>query len=439
MKRLFYLAFISTVAVDMFAGVSITGARSIEVTPAASTGLSAIYVVEDAAAASIVYQSSGTDAVAWQRYSNLGGGYAEDVANVEHDGNTYTFKAESSDMGYIITDGSKQTCIWVVNYANHDYQVKSLSVTESDCDRVYLSATPGADEIVYYTITGRREVLDRGITLSYNTLEYSEDDEVYNSVEVSRDLESLSSTISVDAPFCDTDFQLSPDRFQREWGFGETVTSASFTATAVEARTSASQTVRESENEQQVETDGLGGSAPCEVEFKAAVTDAAIYRKWEVSTSADFENVLYSYDSLDFTFTFTDAGSTYVRFVANNSAGSCEYVGDVYTVSIGESRLDCPNAFSPGASEGVNDEWRVSYRSIVAFECNIFNRHGHKLCTLTDPSQGWDGKTGGKVVPSGVYFYVINARGADGKVYKLSGDINVINSRTGTQSSATVE
>ena len=96
-------------------------------------------------------------------------------------------------------------------------------------------------------------------------------------------------------------------------------------------------------------------------------------------------------------------------------------------ITIGESVLECPNAFSPQGSEGINDEWRVSYRSIVEFQCWIFNRWGVEICHLTDPSQGWDGKYKGKYVKSGVYFYVIEARGADGKEYKLSGDINILN------------
>ena len=79
----------------------------------------------------------------------------------------------------------------------------------------------------------------------------------------------------------------------------------------------------------------------------------------------------------------------------------------------------------------------MSYKSIVSFHCEIFNRWGQKLCTLTDPSQGWDGKYGGKVVGPGVYFYVIKARGADGKDYKLSGDINVIGSRRNTSPGTT--
>ena len=33
---------------------------------------------------------------------------------------------------------------------------------------------------------------------------------------------------------------------------------------------------------------------------------------------------------------------------------------------------------------------------------------------------------GGKLVPAGVYYYVIKATGADGKKYDLSGDINIV-------------
>ena len=67
-----------------------------------------------------------------------------------------------------------------------------------------------------------------------------------------------------------------------------------------------------------------------------------------------------------------------------------------------------------------------SNKSIISFECHIFNRWGQQMAHLTDPSQGWDGKSNGKTVPAGVYFYVIRAEGADGKQYKLSGDINVV-------------
>ncbi|MDE7392879.1 MAG: gliding motility-associated C-terminal domain-containing protein, partial [Muribaculaceae bacterium] len=108
-----------------------------------------------------------------------------------------------------------------------------------------------------------------------------------------------------------------------------------------------------------------------------------------------------------------------------------------FEVNIGASKLLCPNAFSPGDQNGVNDIWKVSYSSLTSFECDIFNRWGVHIIKLTDPSQGWDGRYRGKLVESGVYYYVIRARGTDGVDYKLSGDINVINYSIRSKNSTT--
>ncbi|MDE5795706.1 MAG: gliding motility-associated C-terminal domain-containing protein, partial [Muribaculaceae bacterium] len=104
------------------------------------------------------------------------------------------------------------------------------------------------------------------------------------------------------------------------------------------------------------------------------------------------------------------------------------------TVTIGDSELLCPNAFSPN-DDGVNDIWKISYRSLLEFKCWIFDRTGKQLYHYTDPSGGWDGTYRGKKVKPGVYYYVIQAAGSDGKKYKKSGDINIIRYRGGTGSS----
>ena len=57
----------------------------------------------------------------------------------------------------------------------------------------------------------------------------------------------------------------------------------------------------------------------------------------------------------------------------------------------------------------------------------MFNRWGLEMAHLTHPSRGWDGRYKGKLVPSGVYYYVITATGTDGQEYKLAGDINILN------------
>ena len=42
------------------------------------------------------------------------------------------------------------------------------------------------------------------------------------------------------------------------------------------------------------------------------------------------------------------------------------------------------------------------------------------------PDQGWDGKYRGKYVDPGVYYYVIEAKGANNKKMKLKGHINIL-------------
>lgn len=418
-------------ALPSMAQLTFTGVRhpAISVDAEASTGLEAIYVVSDAEGAMASYQSA-SGSVEWQRYSNLGGGYAEQLQPASDGAGKFSIALGRDDMGYIIKDGSQMHCYWVVNYANHQLELDALNIAaEQDCDRTRLELRGNASPITYYTINGQGKQLSRQLALSYYTLEYDENTEDYASAVAEVELESIETTFGVRAPLCDTSFLLEGDRFLRQWGMPEKVESATYATNAVEAHTSAVQAIRENENEQKIETGGLGGSAPVEIEFHAAVTDAAVFREWMLATDPEFNNVIDRYQQLDLTYTFRENGITYVKFVANNGDGTCEYASEAYEVMVGESDLKCPNAFSPGSSEGVNDEWRVSYKSLVEFECHIFNRWGQELCSFTDPGKGWDGKHNGKLVPPGAYYYVINALGSDGKKYKLSGAINIVRTR----------
>lgn len=413
------------------AQLSFTGAQhqviSIDAEP--STGLEAIYVVSDAEGVTASYQST-SGSVEWLRYSNLGGGYAEELQPVSDGAGKYSVALGRDDMGYIIKDGSQMRCYWVVNYANHRLVLDALNISaEQDCDRTRLELRGSAGPITYYTINGQGKQLSRQLRLTYSTLQYDENAENYSGTVAEVEIESIETTFGVPAPLCDTGFLLEGDRFLRQWGIPESVESDTYATNAVEAHTWAVQTIRENENEQKVEAGTLGGSAPVEIEFHAAVTDAAVFREWMLASDAEFNNVIDRYQQLDLTYTFRENGLTYVKFVANNDAGTCEYSSETYEVMVGESDLKCPNAFSPGSSEGVNDEWRVSYKSLIEFECHIFNRWGQELCSFTDPGKGWDGKHNGKLVPPGAYYYVITALGSDGRKYKLSGAINIVRTR----------
>ena len=86
------------------------------------------------------------------------------------------------------------------------------------------------------------------------------------------------------------------------------------------------------------------------ITFEVVVTEGVVFKEWQISRSPEFSVLENSFNELAFDYTFTEQGTTYVRFVANNDAGTREYIGETYQVFIGESRLEIPHAFSPEAS-----------------------------------------------------------------------------------------
>lgn len=415
-------------ALPCAAAVNFSGAadKAVRIDAAASTGLEAIYVLPATQGVTMEFEGASPQA-RWSAFSAMGGAYAEEI------GTGTSATCRPGDMGYIVEDNGRQHCFWVVDYSQHELQLGSIAPApdDSDCARTALAFTGNAAEIPYHNINGRRLVLSRELELSWQTLAFDEASFTYTNTRADETLESIGRLVSAPAPLCNTTFTLTGDRFLKAWGRELSIESPMVETTAVEAQTRATQAGRDADNEIKESTDGLGGSAPCEITFEAAVTDAAIFTQWEISRDAGFETIDNSFSEHEFTYTFTDRGTTYVRFTANNDAGTCPYEGAVYEINIGESRLDIPNAFSPQASPGTNDEWKVSYKSLISFECHIFNRWGKELFSTTDPAQGWDGRAGGKFVPAGVYYYVIKATGADGIKYNKAGDINIINYTSG--------
>lgn len=401
--------------------------------PTSSTGLDEIYILYDLNGVSAQYNASSSAEVTWYRFSNLGGGYAEELSGITKQNNVYTLHKLDSDMGYIVQEGTTRHYFWIVDYSKHYFDIERIDFApEQECDVVALNPVGLGAPIKYYTINGQLKELSRDIKLTYNTLEYNAETVSYNETTLTETYSSLSETIRAKAPLCNTEFTLYGDRFLKSWNEEMSITSDSYIAIAVEAETTATQTIRENDNEKKEDTT-LGGSAPVEIEFNAVCSDAVIFTEWQLATDAEFENITYRMNETQLTYTFREQGTIYVRFVASNYEGTCNYYSPTYEVFIGESSLECPNAFSPEGSEGINDEWKVSYKSIISFECHIFNRWGIKVAELNDPSQGWDGKHNGKYVPSGVYYYVIKAEGADGRKYNLNGDINIIKYKhTGT-------
>ena len=73
-------------------------------TPEASTGLNAVYVLNNTAGVKIAYTADSNPAsVKWYVYGNTGGGYAQEVTSgISVEGTTSVLNAIDANKGYII-------------------------------------------------------------------------------------------------------------------------------------------------------------------------------------------------------------------------------------------------------------------------------------------------------------------------------------------------
>ena len=189
------------------------------------------------------------------------------------------------------------------------------------------------------------------------------------------------------------------------------------------------------------ESDSYSGNAPMSARFTANAENTAGWNanyEWRFSKENASSPYLIRYEE-DTQYTFTEAGAHQIVLYAIFTQGNdtIAYTDDYWAeteplrVTINESKLDMPNAFSPNG-DGKNDIYRAKsgYQSIIEFHAVIVNRWGHKLYEWDDPAGGWDGTYNGKDVAQGVYFVVVKAKGADGRTYNIRRDVNLLRGYT---------
>ncbi len=436
-KMFFFLCGVSLCGTASSAEVSFIG-QSKEVLSydaQKTSGLDQIFVAYNISEISEMRVAVSSSNVTVEIYSNLGGGFAEPV-NFELSDGFAVIRNPSGDMGYIVRDGDTPFYYWVVNYMDHYCHLNSISpVDVQDCDYTNFNVNNEVEAITYYSIDGRPCELSRELMLNYDNLEWDEDQQFFQNVSQSQTLSHVGPVLSINPPlYCASEVTLSGDRFLEKWNLKQSVSTMLSHPNGLAVRTVVEQTNADDSDGENLsnvlrgDVTGLGGSAPADISFIAFTSDAVIHNEWQIATDNNFESILYRFNEKEIDFTFDTEGQYYARFIGSNSDGSCEEYSDVYEIAIGASDLRIPNAFSPN-DDGVNDVWKVAYRSLLSFNCWIFDRYGNEIYHFSDPSDGWDGKIRGKKAKSGVYFYVIEAKGADGKNYKKSGDINIIDYR----------
>ena len=175
-------------------------------------------------------------------------------------------------------------------------------------------------------------------------------------------------------------------------------------------------------------TDAINGQAPLTVTFRANPSDIEGHNpsyEWHFRMEGEATDMAVRYEE-DTEYTFTTAGVTRVTLYFKPDAGEEALDSVVFMVTVSESKLVFPNAFSPNGDE-YNPIFKAKeYQSIVEFHAYIFNRWGQKLYDWTDPAGGWDGTYNGKDVKEGVYFLLCKAKGADGREYNIKKDVNLL-------------
>ena len=243
---------------------------------------------------------------------------------------------------------------------------------------------------------------------------------------------------------CDTYFLLTGDRFLRAWNKADSVESVTTFTTKAVACASTAQLIDyygEDSDSDSDSDDGDDGdnddesdtgipeeplSAPVHIIFKGyhSFPSSTGFSRWEMATDQDFEDVVpFPQDEVD--YVFNDFGTYYMRYMVTNSENSCPAYGTTYTIIVSESYMPIPAKMPNVLSQGLT-KWKVKTKSLIEFHCWIYNRWGKLVYEFTDPDGEWDGTYNGRPLDTGVYYYVITAKGNDGVSYKRRGDINIL-------------
>lgn len=379
----------------------------------------------------ISYTSSTSANHQWFRYQKSAL-EAQPVSSTQN-GTTSTISNIEDGWGYFVQETSvTNRYVWLIDYSKYTFTIDHLHADggTNACSFLYLRSDATIPKIPYsMPSSGAANELERTFNVSYDNLQYSADAKQFIQVKTEETLEGtpFDKTLK-EVPLMDTVFELKGDQFARHFNQEKTVFSELYQAVAVEAHADTTIVV------DPFSGGGSGLSAPATITFRAYANDpvAALYI-WNIyrrNSENGSEGSIIRYTGDEITHTFAEAGGYRAELEVTDRTTTCTVTSEPIDIDISESYLEIPNAFSPGTTPGINDEFRVGYKSLVSFKGWIFNRWGNQLFHWTDPSKGWDGKKGGKYVPPGVYFYVIEAVGSEGKKYKESGDINILRSKT---------
>jgi gliding motility-associated-like protein len=393
----------------------------------AGTGIEKVYFLNTLTDATLSYTSSAASVKFYKYTQSLSDAVLIPPSDITISGSTYTVHFLEDSKAYLVeVDGAKKAAVWIIDYAQHLPELHSITIHESDdrCENIKL-VTDKTDRLVYYANNGSSIPVSRRYTITYSDLVWEQTTLNTGFVEKTKVIDVTGTDSNISAPLKNTVFTFSGDQYAGYLGIlPQSIESEEYTAIASVAYIDTVVIQSESASGNWGDQDE-GYTSPLEVEFYGYSNEPSTnYYRWYIYDSNNEE--IFSYRGTSTRYTFTLEGTYKVILETANTNSGCSTFSDSIIFKIKDWKLDAPNFFSPDDTPGINDEFRVAYRSINKFKCTIFNRWGNKVYEWTDPSQGWDGKYNGRYVNTGVYFYVIEFETSRGEKKVLSGDINIL-------------
>lgn len=348
--------------------------------------------------------------------------------------------------GYAIKVNGQWEYFWVFDYSQLRANVNDVQAVLS-CSETVLELNGNVPEMTYRNLQGQTVTYPRLCQVTYMDACWSDEtDQWIDSIAIAE--RAFTNTISLEPSPVPTNFLISDLLAQTLSIDGDSLYTSLYQPVAIKANPQAIVTTRgkvgEKTNEVERPTDPetlIKRSAPLIVTFRANALNADYY-DWRIRRGS--ENILQRSD-VQHEYTFSEPGN-YTVVVGMSNIHGCSIDSVTFDVAVSASMLNVPNIFTPNG-DGVNDEFRVVYRSIKEFHIWVYNRYGHLVYESSDPAKGWDGTIHGKPAAEGAYYYVIRALGTDAEmnyiakptytkkmkkgelpigVYQLSGDINLL-------------
>lgn len=369
------------------------------------------------------YPAGETGTFEWQKYNAATGTF--DFYSTDQSGNQTSSISGLTDGCYRVritpASGAKTYTAWVFN----NYIESTAEIPESDCSSFTLKGTVNSPDFAYVDLTNNQsKTLSKDIKVNWKDGDLA--------------LNSFATYKNLDPPTKNTVYTFEvTDRFgcssKSQIQYVSLVTKASFEYKL---------------EGQEKKSDPNRIEVPLTVTFTNTSEngDAGKYEWYffkglqkikdeiEAKTFKDsIQDIIYSDNPV---YTYENTGEYMVKLVSKKTTGAVTCTDTYYMedyIVADSSFIDAPNVFTPNG-DGNNDKFAVKFFSMKTVKITIFNRWGKVLHTwesnnvkgfyntaTTVPQAVWDGKVGGKYATAGVYFWVAEGVGRDGRKLKGNG------------------